>query len=230
MDFYILTNNTENTESIKATLCCDICGNVYLVFDNNYFLASVDRNNDLEFYKVYQDKFEELNNIDELEYEKIIDTQNSTLKQKALENIENEDDSDQEEDFINYKEKMKYLKEEKYYLTEKDLDFDKKPDEYDELFKEEKFNFYKRQNNNDILLLNKGIDSFAIYDTYIRNINGDVLSSIIFNNNNSYRISFYKELNIAELNIIGCEIKKYKLYYYYDENKEICISSKIHNN
>jgi hypothetical protein len=213
----------KNKDNIKSKLCCDVSGNVYLNINDNYYLMTIDKNDDLEFYEVNKNNLEVLEKMNNLEYQKIVDSDVPTLKRKILEKMEkennSENESDDEEDLQNYKQKMKYLQEDKYFLIENEFG--------ENNFENENFDFYKKDGTNNIILMNKGISGFAIYDTYVRNENGDVFESIIFNNDNSYRISFYKNLNTIELNIIGSAIKKYNLIYGYDKNDIVISANKI---
>lgn len=217
-------NKDKNKNPIKSKLCCDTSGNIYLDINDNYYLMTIDKNDDLEFYEVNKNNLEVLENTNELKYQKIIDSDVPTLKRKVLESMEKENNSehdsdDDEDEYQNYKHKMKYLHEDKYFLVENELG------END--CENEKFDFYKKDGSDNIILMNKGISGFAIYDTYVRNECGDVFESIIFNNNNSYRVSFYKNLNTMELNIIGSIVKKYNLTYGYNKNELIIFSKKM---
>jgi hypothetical protein len=208
-------------QNIFGKLYHDINGNVFINANNTYYLISIDKNDNIELYDIDQSKLVDLPNTQNLEYDKIIDTEFTSLKKKVMDKIEEDEDSDQEEIYQNYKQKIKYLNEDKYYYSEykenENDDYD-----YDEL-ELEQFKFYKKENDNSILLLNKGIDSPANYDTYIRDETKNVLTSLICNNTNAYRISFYKmEKNqtcLVELNIIGNVIKTYYLCYGYDGKK-----------
>jgi hypothetical protein len=209
--------------NITGKLYHDINGNVFVNINDIYYLVSIDKNNDIELYEIDKSKLVELENTDNLEYDKIIDTEFTSLKKKVMDKIEEDDDSDQEETYQNYKQKIKYLNEDKYYYSEYKEDNNC---DYEICGEEnEKFKFYKKENDKSILLLNRGIDSLANYDTYIREDTKNVVASLICNDNNpnSYRISFYKiennQRNLVELNIIGNAIKTYYLCYGYDGDK-----------
>jgi hypothetical protein len=209
-------------QNISGKLYHDINGNVFVNVDVNdtYYLISIDKNNDIELYDIDKSKLVDLPNTQNLEYDKIVDTEFTSLKKKVMDKIEEDDDSDQEEIYQNYKQKIKYLNEDKYYYSEyKENDNDNDNDNYDE-FELEQFKFYKKEDDNSILLMNKGIDSPANYDTYIRDGSKNVVTSLICNNTNAYRISFHKmdknQTFLIELNIIGNVIKTYYLCYGYD--------------
>jgi hypothetical protein len=216
---YYSVNNIQtiyNKENSSGKLYHDINGNVYLIIKYNdeekYYSLNIDKYNDIEFYEINKSKLIKLNNPDNIEYDFIIETEFTSLKKKTLDSIENDIESDHEEEFQNYQQKIKYLNEDKYYCTE----YKHLSDSDNET---EKFSFSKRKNNDSILLLDKGIDVLANYDTYIRDNNKNVIASIVLNSENSYRISFYPN-NSIELNTIGDNIKTYNLYYTYEYNYE----------
>lgn len=207
----------EDYLDLDGKLCNDINGNVYLVVNivnsKIYYSLNIDKNNDIEFYKIDESKLKNLNNPDNIEYDTIIETEFTSLKKKTLDSIENDIESDHEEEFKNYQQKIKYLNEDKYYCTEykqlSDSDCDN-----------EKFIFSKKVNKESLNLINKGIDIFAIYDTYIRDQHKNVIASIVFTGENSYRISFFPDLSI-ELNIIGDQIRTYNLCYIYEDEQKL---------
>lgn len=203
---------SEQLENLEGEFCHDLNGNVFLVLNNNnkqnYYSLNIDKNDEIEFYQIDPEKLVNLDNSEKMIYEKIIDSEFTSLKKKTLDSIENDDNSDQEEDFQNYKQKIKYLNEDKYYYT--NFKNENSDDEND------KFNFNKKDNIDLILLIDKGIDVVANYDTYVRDKEKNVLLSLILNSGNAYRISFYNLDNndfIIELNIIGSTIKTYKIYF-----------------
>ena len=203
---------SEQLENLEGEFCHDLNGNVFLVINNNnkqnYYSLNIDKNDEIEFYQIDPEKLVNLDNSEKMIYEKIIDSEFTSLKKKTLDSIENDDNSDQEEDFQNYKQKIKYLNEDKYYYT--NFKNENSDDEND------KFNFNKKDNIDLILLIDKGIDVVANYDTYVRDKEKNVLLSLILNSGNAYRISFYNLDNndfIIELNIIGSTIKTYKIYF-----------------
>jgi hypothetical protein len=208
-------------QNILGKLYHDINGNVFINTNDTYYLISIDKNNDIELYDIDKSKLVDLPNIQNLEYDKIVDTEFTSLKRKVMDKIEEDEDSDQEEVYQNYKQKIKYLNEDKYYYSEyKENENENGDDDYNDDDEFEQFKFYKKEDDNSILLLNKGLDSPANYDTYIRDGSKNVVASLICNNTNAYRISFYKmEKNQAcliELNIIGNVIKTFYLCYGYD--------------
>ena len=209
-------------KNLVGKLCHDTFGNVYLDVKNKYFIMTIDKNNDIEFYEVNETKMAKLSNSKNLKYDKIVDTEVTSLKKKIYDDIEKNEDSDQEEDFQNYKQKIKYLNEDKHFCKEEETNENDSENEIDEYFE-----FSKNQNNDSILLLDKGFDTFAIYDTFVWDArNNNVVESFVFNNTNSYRISFYKKEKTIDLNIIGNIIKTYHLYYHYDDNENIVIVCK----
>lgn len=222
LDFnFDFTNNNKDLprDNIKGKLCHDINGNIYVNIENLYYLITINKDDDIELYNIDTAKLVELKNSKYLEYDKIVDSDFTSLKKKVMDKIEQDEDSDQEENYQNYRQKIKYLDEDKYYYSE----YKEKDISDGEIYDDEKdvFKFYKKDDKT-ILLLNMGIDSPANYDTYIRENTKNVLVSLINNNTNAYRISFYKinnnGRNLIELNIIGSTIKAYHLCYGYNDN------------
>lgn len=220
--------NTTSNETISSILCHDINGNVFLKINETYHGCSIDGNNNLEFSEYDISKFSESNQID---YDIIMDSDGNTLKKKILDKIENDEDSDNEEDYQNYRDKIKCLKEDKYYCIldknyDEEIEMEKDRGEFYEYDGDnfEYFKFYKTSKDKSILLLNKYFDCISIYDTFVRDENKNVTTSLINNSHNSYRLSFFRD-NTIELNIIGDCIKTYTLKYCYDNNGIINIQA-----
>ena len=190
--------------NITAQLFHDCFGNVFLSVDdasNISYAFTIDKNNDIEVFDVDLTKLDELIS-DDIVYDKIINVESTSLKKKILDDIEGNEDSDQEEDFQNFKDKIKYLEEDKYLFVQNN-----------EIESENAFKFYKMTDNSSIQSINRGFKASAIYDTYIRDKNKNVIASLISETDeNYYRISFYNDGNIS-LNIIGDAVKNYMLEY-----------------
>jgi hypothetical protein len=222
----IYNNNIK--EIISGNLYHDINGNVFINVNKKLYFMSIDRNNDIEFYEIDEDKLEILSKNKKIKYDKIIDNEFTSLKKKVMDKIENSNGSDsdcEQEEFQNYKQKIKYLNEDKYYYLEhKDKDNTDSDNDYcndiEEFKQNEYFEFNKKDNDDSIMILDKGFDSLSNYDTYIRDESKNVVASLIYSNNNGYRISFYKSTStsILELNIIGDSIKTYQLCCYEKNN------------
>lgn len=228
MEFSIKYKPIDNLD-IKDPILCklhhDINGNVYLSHDNTLFMMSIGKNNDIEFYNISHDKLESTTNKPELIYGNIIDTEGTSLKKKTMDRIEKDDDSDREEEYQNYQEKIKCYREDRYYCTD-----DRKHDSDDE--NEEYFDFYKKDGDNSIELMDNYFDGMSLYDTFIREQNKNVIVSLLFSNGNSYRISIYKKHDdnsiLLELNIVGDQIKFFDPYYCLEDNFiQIMTESKI---
>lgn len=190
-----------DNSNVDSLLYHDINGNVYIVVNNLHYMIDIDKHNDISIENVNLEDLYKFS-TDNIIFKKISHTEFSTLKKKTLEKIENDSESDQDENYQNFKQNIKYLNEDKYYYSEY---------EYEECNDDdEKFDFYKN-NDNTIKLINYGSEVPAIYDTFIRDKDKNVIASLIFNNENGYRISLYDD--IIELNIIGDKIISYRLYY-----------------
>jgi hypothetical protein len=212
-------NKEHNVDNLVGKLYHDTFGNVYLNIGDKYFAMTIDRFDNIEFYEIDKLKMVELPNSQNLKYDKIVDTEVTSLKKKIFDDIGKNEDSDKEEDFQNYKQKIKYLKEDgQYCKEEKEEKINESDDDNNEYFE-----FSKKENDNSILLLDKGFDTFAIYDTFVQDNMNNIVESFVFNNTNSYRVSFHKKEKTVELNIIGNVIKTYKLFYNYNDDDKIVI-------
>jgi hypothetical protein len=218
MDFYIKHSHENNT--ILCNLYHDINGNVYISHNDNLFMISIGKDNDIEFYEISIEKLESIKKNFKTKYGNIINNEGSTLKKKTFEKIEQNEDSDQEEEYQNYKEKIKYYKEDKYYCIE-DQCKNSDDDEYNDM-EDGHFDFYKIDNDNSIKLINHYFESNAIYDTFIRDINNNVIVSLLLNNSNAYRLSIYKNQQdntiYFNLNIVGNQEKKFNINYCLEDN------------
>jgi hypothetical protein len=197
-----ITFKDSNNNEIIGKWCYDVNGNVYVDVNGKFYIFEIDKNNNLEFNLIENDIFKELSDEYKVRYNKIINLETDSLKKKVLEEID-KSDSDRDEDYQNYRSKMKCLEEDKYYVAENN---ENENDEFDEVDDVE-YKFYQKGNTNCMIFLNKGLETSAIYDTYVRDRDKNVMLSLQSDCNNSYRISIY-ENNLVELNIIGAEIKK----------------------
>lgn len=192
----------------------DVNGNVYFFYNEIYYYLTINKDNDLELFEIDISKLDDLSESNNnIIYDKIInlDEETNTLKKRILEQIENDDCSDNEEDYQNFKEKIKYFEEDKYFFSKNGEDNENS-----------NFKFYKIEGDTSILSINKGFDVLSIYDTYIRDNNKNVIASITCNSDdNYYRVSIFKNDEIT-LNIIGNTTKNFII----EKNNELIIKTK----
>ena len=105
-----------NEGTIKGILCYDINGNVYIEINNCYHVLSIDKNNDIEFYKINNNAFKTLSNEVKIHYNDIMQVNGESLKKKILDNVENDSESDGDENYQNFKHEKKYCEEDKYFI------------------------------------------------------------------------------------------------------------------
>jgi len=201
-----------NFEKNKIQILHDSFGNIYFKNMNKIYYLSIGKNNEIE---IYETKYND-NKYDNTSYSKIYNNENAMLKKKIMEEFENDDDeSGDDDEFANYRNKIKYLPEDKTFVAD-ELPKEKY-DDYDGYCDTEdgNFNFYK---NNDFEIVNiDGSDVLSIYDTYIFCSDDKIVFSSQYNQSSQYRISIYKNTNILLLNIIGNDVKKYNIVLKDDE-------------
>jgi hypothetical protein len=225
----IINNEFAKNEGNKLSgiWCNDINGNVFLRVDDSYFLLSIDADDNLEFFKFDKCHFFILPDNMKIKYDHLIETADEPLKQKIIEEIGIDDKSDDDEETVNEKNNMRYLKEDAYYLKQEKINnIDDKID-FCMNSNDVEFAFYIK-NKKCFEFLSYTLDTTSIYDTYYRDKNKNVSSSIECEESNSYRISIYENTNNIELNVIGNCIKKFKIVFNINDTFEYeikCIKS-----
>lgn len=192
---------TKAGDNVIGIWCYDVNGNVYINVNEKFYILEIGKNNNLEFNLIENDIFKELSDQYKKKCGKIFDLETESLKKKVLEEID-KSDSDRDEDYQNYRSKMKCLEEDKYYVAENEENNDSSDD-----LENTEYKFYQKGNTNCMVFLNKGLETSAIYDTYVRDKDKSVILSLQSDSNNSYRVSIY-ENHMMELNIIGSEVKR----------------------
>ncbi|ATZ80916.1 hypothetical protein BMW23_0871 [Bodo saltans virus] len=214
-----LLKNEHN--KLTGTWCNDINGNVFLNINENYYLLSIDNDNNLEFFGFDKEQFYILPDNMKIKYEHLIETADEPLKKKILDEVEIIEESDDDEETILEKNNMKLLKEDAYYIK------DEKNNVNDDLhdvdlhlnYDDTEFSFYVK-NKKCFNFLQYTLSTPSIYDTYFRDKNKNVSSSIECEERNSYRISIYEDSTLLELNIIGDRIKKFYIVYNINDSFE----------
>jgi hypothetical protein len=191
-------------------------GNIYIKKDDEIYMLSIDRNDDIYFEKIinkiYNEEYNKKNNIKK---NTIIETIN--LHNKTMENIMSEvDDNDlddfNQEDVEDITKKYKEYKDNPEYKYYNDNSYD---DTYDSDCYDDNiinaFDFY----NSSLDIKKSELIYEPVYFEFLL-LDGDINSSkFIFrtslkNNQPFYRISLYSDGTI-QLNIIGTHIIYYKL-------------------
>lgn len=207
MDFKIKNSHDEQCKS-GFELCCDKNGNIFISDSNKLYMITIDPNNDLEMFECNRDIL--IKNTEINEYKECANYDNS-LKKKAMENILNNDDSDMDDDFMNYKETIKYHHEDKDICN--DIDNHDSSSDSDNDYPNEKF-VVQQYDISKIKLMNDFYDSYSIYDTYIKEESGNLLMTLKCNIYNSYRLTIYCKNTITlTLNIVGDKTKNFELVY-----------------
>jgi len=249
--------------NINVQLKHDINGNIYLVTDTDkYYTPEIDNQNNLTFYDLFESALVPCaDNIDgEFKRKKIRPADEKTLKQSVLVKVSEEPTNDEDEDVIgdekyqNYKKRVMYEEEEMYYDTEDDVKNKNKDQDCDDecdsvsdssgsdnigldivdTLDTAKFVFYTSAvTKNTIQQLDKYCDALAIYDTYVRDSDKNVITSFQLDEGNAYRLSIYDTRNVnknmtMDLNVIGSEITSYNIVWNTDaDGNVILIANKI---
>jgi hypothetical protein len=225
----ILIKKQNSSDQINGLWCYDVNGNVYIKINDNYYSMTIDKNDDIEFYLVNNNAFKQVSNHIKIKYHAIMETSGDTLKKKILDNIENNDDCDNDMDdyYQNYKNIKAFQEEDKYFMPLDDENNENKNNSLDDFidydFETCDFKFYQKNSTKSMKMLDIGLETPSIYDTYVRDHTQYVVLSMIFDGDNYYRISLFQENNnnLISLNIVGSKIRTYYLEYNINSDSEI---------
>lgn len=199
----------------------DIYGNIFILFNNQYYWLTISNLNKLEFILI--DTIDTLINVKDFmcKYNKIKYTNDpNSLKGKIINemlytDLEHENETSDIEDEENiYKKNLQYYPEEQLYYTENDnINLD---DEDLEETISEIFNF-SASNNNIMRCLDKTFETQSLYDTFIiDNSSNAIIFTLESPDKSAFRLTIHTN-NLFVFNIVGTSIKQYKLYFN-DEN------------
>ena len=195
----------------------DICGNIYIFKNNEYYLININNDDNIELEKVIHKNYNDDDDVIKL---KKINKQND-LHIKSIENAItelNENDDDDEKDTFNdiYDKYNSYIyNPEQRFYHESDNDDDEINDDYDNtnfVIKERDIQLYA--NYNTIITKTNFSFDIPLYEALI--IHGDIgMNNLIFrteiiNDQALYRVTLYTS-GIILLNIIGTKIVKFSI-------------------
>jgi len=207
----------KDLETYYANLYHDINGNVFMKVNDILFTFTIDGCNNIDIYEINENKLIDFDQ--KVKYKQFFNTHN---KKEILNNIRDDDNSDNDEDFQNYQNNTKYLEENKDFNIDDDTDDDFNDFDYD------KVNIYKNnEDDNSIVFINKGFQSRSIFDTYVYSELENINATLISNDNNGYRISFYENSSKVRLNIVGSCFKEFTLKYDIVDNELEIIPNSI---
>ncbi len=204
----ISINNTDAT----CEMAYDICGNVFVLYNNECYWVNINNINELALEKI--ENITSLMKIKEFndKYKKIKHTFNPySLKGKILSELLEEKDPEsdcEDEDDDNYIKNLNYHPEDKYYYTENEHD----NNDNEEIDDHDMFDIAKFDDSK-VKLLDRTFNSLSLYDTFFIDNKNDV-NMVIFTleskEKSSYRITIKTDSTFT-LNIVGERMNKYIL-------------------
>lgn len=229
---YDFKNNL--VDSLECTFYHDINGNLFLKTNDKYFVLFISATDDIEWIELnnYQNLVEVNSTI---KYSSIKNTyEKKSLKGKITKELEddgeNDDNVDETDEQIYYKNKYKAYPEEKLYIIQDETtngaiatdgtnEIDEIDDIYDDMNNadadgmEVYYKFSKFGDESVIKCLDRSLEVLANYDTFIMNDNTSyVLATLQASQKSEYRVSLFVTGKML-LNIVGSKIKWYDIYY-----------------
>jgi hypothetical protein len=169
-------------------LAYDLNGNIFIVNNNNYYLITINNDNNLELELINEHMFME----------------NNKKEQITKFPIKNEKTNDKLYQYV--------VDENKNVIYDNNITYDENDEfyKYDALNKP-KFEIYENasMDSNTIKLLDTSLETHSIYNAYVKK-NNNIVFSIQAPFLNSYSI-IINDLNTISLNIIGSNIQTYNL-------------------
>ena len=185
----------------------DIDGNILfqMLSTKEYYYLSISSSNDIELIKI--ENFDNMVDIENtIKYENIKNTSDGkSLRSKIMNKIDEESEEEYSDEDVENEDYFKYYPEDKHYYVERDEGSDSDIEEYDS-----KFLFSKCGDDTVLECLKKTLDAPANYDTLVfDDVNKMTLATLECNDKSNYRVTLLTS-GMAELNVVGSKIRRYK--------------------